>query len=60
LDTDQAVFAAGFARKGDDKFDGITWTLESGVPRLDGSSRLVKSAAPSARRVFAAALSSVA
>lgn len=36
LHTDQAALAAGFARKGDDKFDGISWTLESGVPRLDG------------------------
>jgi flavin reductase (DIM6/NTAB) family NADH-FMN oxidoreductase RutF len=36
LHTDQAAIAVGFARKGDDKFNGISWTLDSGVPRLDG------------------------
>jgi flavin reductase (DIM6/NTAB) family NADH-FMN oxidoreductase RutF len=36
LHTDQAALAAGFARKGDDKFNGISWMLERGVPRLDG------------------------
>lgn len=35
LHSDQAALAAGFARKGDDKFSGISWTLERGVPRLD-------------------------
>jgi flavin reductase (DIM6/NTAB) family NADH-FMN oxidoreductase RutF len=36
LHADQAAVAGGFARKGEDKFNGIGWTLESGVPRLDG------------------------
>jgi len=34
----QAALAASFARKGDDKFDGVSWTLQAGVPRLDGCS----------------------
>jgi flavin reductase (DIM6/NTAB) family NADH-FMN oxidoreductase RutF len=32
----QAALAASFARKGDDKFDGVNWVLQAGVPRLDG------------------------
>lgn len=36
LHAGQAALATAFARKGDDKFDGISWTLDSGVPRLDG------------------------
>jgi flavin reductase (DIM6/NTAB) family NADH-FMN oxidoreductase RutF len=32
----QAALAASFARKGDDKFDGVSWVLQAGVPRLDG------------------------
>ncbi|HTR94598.1 MAG TPA: flavin reductase family protein [Trebonia sp.] len=32
----QAALAAAFARKGDDKFDGVSWVLQAGVPRLDG------------------------
>jgi len=36
LHTDQAALAAAFARKGESKFDGISWVLDSGVPRLDG------------------------
>jgi len=36
LHTDQVALAAGFARKGDDKFNGISWILDSGLPRLDG------------------------
>ena len=32
----QAALAASFARKGDDKFDGVSWVLRAGVPRLDG------------------------
>jgi flavin reductase (DIM6/NTAB) family NADH-FMN oxidoreductase RutF len=32
----QAALAASFARKGDDKFDGVSWVLQGGVPRLDG------------------------
>jgi flavin reductase (DIM6/NTAB) family NADH-FMN oxidoreductase RutF len=34
----QAALAASFARKGDDKFDGVRWALQAGVPRLDGCS----------------------
>jgi flavin reductase (DIM6/NTAB) family NADH-FMN oxidoreductase RutF len=34
----QAALAASFARKGDDKFDGVPWALQAGVPRLDGCS----------------------
>jgi flavin reductase (DIM6/NTAB) family NADH-FMN oxidoreductase RutF len=34
----QAALATSFARKGDDKFDGVHWTLRAGVPRLDGCS----------------------
>lgn len=37
LHTGQAELATTFARKGDDKFDGINWTLDNGVPRLDGT-----------------------
>ena len=36
LHTGQAALAAAFARKGDDKFDGVDWMLEVGVPRLPG------------------------
>jgi flavin reductase (DIM6/NTAB) family NADH-FMN oxidoreductase RutF len=36
LHTGQAALAAAFARKGDDKFDGVDWVLEAGVPRLSG------------------------
>jgi len=36
LHTDQVALAAGFARKGDDKFNGISWIQDSGLPRLDG------------------------
>jgi flavin reductase (DIM6/NTAB) family NADH-FMN oxidoreductase RutF len=32
----QAALAASFARKGDDKFNGVSWVLAAGVPRLDG------------------------
>ena len=32
----QAALARAFARKGDDKFDGVAWTAEAGVPRLPG------------------------
>jgi flavin reductase (DIM6/NTAB) family NADH-FMN oxidoreductase RutF len=32
----QATLAASFARKGDDKFNGVSWVLQAGVPRLDG------------------------
>jgi flavin reductase (DIM6/NTAB) family NADH-FMN oxidoreductase RutF len=36
LHTGQAALAAAFARKGDDKFDGVAWVREEGVPRLEG------------------------
>jgi flavin reductase (DIM6/NTAB) family NADH-FMN oxidoreductase RutF len=32
----QADLAVGFARKGDDKFTGVSWTLHGGIPRLAG------------------------
>ena len=32
----QAALAASFSRKGDDKFNGVSWVLAAGVPRLDG------------------------
>lgn len=34
----QAELAMRFARKGTDKFDGVDWTADAGVPRLDGVS----------------------
>jgi flavin reductase (DIM6/NTAB) family NADH-FMN oxidoreductase RutF len=37
LHAGQAALATAFARKGDDKFNGISWVLDSGVPRLEGS-----------------------
>src|SRR5947209_13737897 len=37
LGAHQAGLAAAFARKGADRFDGIEWTVDSGVPRLAGS-----------------------
>jgi flavin reductase (DIM6/NTAB) family NADH-FMN oxidoreductase RutF len=37
LAADQAPLARAFARKGDDKFDGVAWAREAGVPRLPGS-----------------------
>jgi flavin reductase (DIM6/NTAB) family NADH-FMN oxidoreductase RutF len=33
----QAALARTFARKGDDKFSGVAWAREAGVPRLPGS-----------------------
>lgn len=32
----QAALARAFARKGDDKFEGVSWAPEAGVPRLPG------------------------
>lgn len=32
----QAALARAFARKGDDKFEGVAWATEAGVPRLPG------------------------
>lgn len=37
LHAGQSALATAFARKGDDKFQGISWSLDNGVPRLDGS-----------------------
>jgi flavin reductase (DIM6/NTAB) family NADH-FMN oxidoreductase RutF len=37
LHSGQSALASAFARKGEDKFHGIDWTLDNGVPRLDGS-----------------------
>jgi len=34
----QADVALQFARKGADKFDGVDWTADAGLPRLTGSS----------------------
>jgi flavin reductase (DIM6/NTAB) family NADH-FMN oxidoreductase RutF len=36
LHVGQAALAAAFARKGDDKFTGVSWVLQDGVPRLEG------------------------
>lgn len=41
----QASLAAGFARKGIDRFAGVEWTLEHGVPRLTGAPGWVACAA---------------
>lgn len=32
----QSALATSFARKGDDKFNGVSWVLQAGVPRLTG------------------------
>ncbi|MDV7353670.1 flavin reductase family protein [Rhodococcus oxybenzonivorans] len=37
LSCEQAALAATFARKGDDKFDGVEWTLRAGVPHITGA-----------------------
>jgi flavin reductase (DIM6/NTAB) family NADH-FMN oxidoreductase RutF len=36
LSRDQADIARTFARKGSEKFAGVRWTLDHGLPRLDG------------------------
>lgn len=36
LGSDQSSLAAGFSRKGRDKFTGIDWSLAGGAPRLAG------------------------
>jgi flavin reductase (DIM6/NTAB) family NADH-FMN oxidoreductase RutF len=36
LEHDQQELALGFARKGDDKFADVSWSLDRGLPRLDG------------------------
>jgi flavin reductase (DIM6/NTAB) family NADH-FMN oxidoreductase RutF len=37
LNHGQQQLAINFARKGLDKFDGVQWRLDRGVPRLDGA-----------------------
>lgn len=37
LASDQGDLALRFARKGDDKFDGVDWRLHRGVPRFVAS-----------------------
>ena len=37
LASTQSALALAFARKGDTKFDGVTWTQEDAVPRLHGA-----------------------
>lgn len=37
LGAEHSEWASAFARKGPDKFTGITWTVENGLPRLPGA-----------------------
>lgn len=37
LGSSQSALALAFACKGDTKFDGVTWAVEDGVPRLEGA-----------------------
>jgi flavin reductase (DIM6/NTAB) family NADH-FMN oxidoreductase RutF len=37
LNDDQKDLAINFARKGQDKFEGIAWDLDRGVPRISGA-----------------------
>jgi len=37
LSQDQKELAINFARKGADKFDGVAWDLDRGVPRISGA-----------------------
>lgn len=37
LGSSQAALAATFASKGTAKFDGVDWTTDHGLPRLDGA-----------------------
>jgi flavin reductase (DIM6/NTAB) family NADH-FMN oxidoreductase RutF len=37
LSRDQADIARAFARKGSEKFAGVRWALDHGLPRLDGT-----------------------
>lgn len=37
LASTQSALAMGFAQKGDDKFQEVSWHIEEGLPRLDGS-----------------------
>src|SRR6185312_3905187 len=45
MGAEQASVAAGFARKGIDRFAGVEWTLDQGVPRLAGAPGWVACAA---------------
>lgn len=36
LSHDQSALAGAFAVKGASRFDGVSWTLDDGLPRLDG------------------------
>lgn len=40
LGVEHSEWASAFARKGPDKFTGIPWTVENGLPRLVGSTWL--------------------
>jgi len=44
LGAGQSAVAAAFARKGDDKFEGVRWFLDTGVPRLPGCAGWLKCA----------------
>jgi flavin reductase (DIM6/NTAB) family NADH-FMN oxidoreductase RutF len=37
LEHDQQALAMGFARKGEDKFADVAWSLDAGLPRLHGA-----------------------
>lgn len=37
LSSEQSSLALGFARKGDDKFADVEWTLRAGVPHITGA-----------------------
>ena len=37
LQADQATWAGAFAKKGSDKFEGIPWSVDHGLPRLLGT-----------------------
>jgi len=45
MGAEQSALAGGFARKGIDRFAGVEWTLEHGVPRLAGAPGWVACAA---------------
>lgn len=47
LSADQSAFADVFGRKGRDKFAGIDWSADHGVPRLSGTAGWVACATTS-------------
>ncbi|MFF5010490.1 flavin reductase family protein [Streptomyces phaeochromogenes] len=47
LSSDQSALANGFGRKGRDKFAGIGWSADHGVPRLPGTAGWVACATTS-------------